>query len=49
MRSEPEIVCLNPTALANFAAKLDDILSKDFWEAPWFMCMPGMPEKIRER
>ena len=43
-----KIVYLNATALASFAAKLDDIVGKDFWEAPWFTGTPGMPDKIRE-
>ena len=43
-----KIVYVNATALANFAAKLDDIVGKDFWDAPWFTGTPGMPDKIRE-
>jgi signal transduction histidine kinase len=39
---------MNATALASIDGRLEDVVGRDFWETPWFIGTPGMPEKVRE-
>ncbi len=45
---EPDgtILHANPTSLAAIDSRLDDVVGRKFWEAPWFAQTPGMPEQV---
>jgi PAS domain S-box-containing protein len=37
----------NATSLSGVDARLEDVVGKPFWETPWFIGTPGLPEAVR--
>jgi signal transduction histidine kinase len=37
----------NATLLAVLGSRLDEVIAKPFWETPWFVNTPGMPDMVR--
>jgi PAS domain-containing protein len=37
----------NTESLASIGARINDVVGKPFWEAPWFTATPGLPEIVR--
>ena len=48
MRLDGVLIAANATSLAGIDAALEDVLGKPFWETPWFIDTPGMPECVRD-
>jgi len=45
---EGTLLDANATSLASIGSKLEEVVNKPFWEAPWFTATPDMRERVRE-
>jgi PAS domain S-box-containing protein len=48
LTTEGKIVYANATALADIDATFEEVVGRDFWDAPWFTGTPGISEQMRE-
>jgi PAS domain S-box-containing protein len=45
---EGKVLDCNPASLRFANNTLQDVVGQPFWETPWFIATPGMPERVRQ-